>query len=128
MEKYPDKLPGAGELHTLVFMSFQCQFLLTVNDGVLVIFSNPDKLPGELHPVVFGFYVTLVLIYGNSSDISAIHVPSSSICLNSTPQYTVHPKICAAELIHMHKIDFCCPVWVDLAQYGNSLYNLGVST
>jgi len=22
MEKYPDKLPGAGELHTLVFMSF----------------------------------------------------------------------------------------------------------
>ena len=21
-------------------------------------FSNPEKLPGEFHPVVFGFYVT----------------------------------------------------------------------
>ena len=37
----PDKLPGAGELHTLVFMSFMCQFLLTVNDDVLVIFLIP---------------------------------------------------------------------------------------
>ena len=28
-------------------------------------FSNPDKLPGEFHPVVFGFYVTWVSIYAN---------------------------------------------------------------
>ena len=39
----PDKLPGAGELHTLVFMSFKCQFLLTVNDDVLVIFLIPTN-------------------------------------------------------------------------------------
>ncbi len=28
----------------------------------------------------------------------------------------------------MHKIEFCCPIWVDLAQYGTSIYHSGVST
>ena len=83
-------------------------------------FSNPDKLPGEFHPVVFGFYVTWVSIYANCKwlcccnlsnskklpgvsfillylvfmslksrfmlillDISAIHVQSCPICLDS---------------------------------------------
>jgi hypothetical protein len=28
----------------------------------------------------------------------------------------------------MHKIEFCCSIWVDLAQYGTSIYHFGVST
>ncbi len=36
-------------------------------------------------------------------------------------------QICAAGLILMHKIEFCCPIWVDLAQYGTSIYHSGVS-
>jgi len=41
--EYQDKLPGPGELHTLVFMPFLSQFLLTVNDDVLVIFLIPTN-------------------------------------------------------------------------------------
>ena len=66
-------------------------------------FSNLDKLPGELHPVVFGFVVTLVSINGNSywhigySRPKLFHLPQFSTLVHCTNQIKV-PKLQVLQL------------------------------